>query len=408
MTFIPVAGHKFHSASGASAYPFAVRKVLDFSSFIENGRLLMVLPDGQRFQFGGKAPGPHADMTIHDFAFARAFAHGDIGVAESYMRGEWTTSDLTAFLQLFCANQHVVARLLAGKPLVRLAQMARHWLNRNTRAGARRNIHAHYDLGNRFYARWLDPGMTYSSALDYETDRDLERAQTRKYAALADALGARVGAHILEIGCGWGGFAEYVAKERGCKVTALTISAQQFDFARERVSMAGLGDRVEIRLQDYRDERGAYDGVASIEMFEAVGEEYWPTYFAQLRDRLKSGARAALQIITIDEEIFPRYRRELDFIRRYVFPGGMLPTRTILERLGASHGLSLVGSRAFGLDYAATLAEWRARFRAAWPAIAQDGFDERFRRLWEYYLCYCEAGFRAGAIDVSQLAFAKG
>ncbi|MEI2736307.1 MAG: cyclopropane-fatty-acyl-phospholipid synthase family protein [Rhodoblastus sp.] len=404
MTSSPV--RQFNSADAAN-YPFAARKVLDFASLIENGKLEIAMPDGRVFSFGGAAPGPQARMDIHDLAFARAFAHGDIGVAESYMRGEWSTPDLTAFLEVFCVNQHAIARMLAGKPFVRAAQMAWHWLHRNTRAGARRNIHAHYDLGNSFYAKWLDASMTYSSALDLGADGDLRDAQERKYRALADALDAREGQHILEIGCGWGGFAEHAARERGCRVTALTISKEQFDFARERVHKAGLAERVDVRMQDYRDERGVYDGVASIEMFEAVGEAYWPAYFAQVRDRLASGGRAALQIITIDEEIFPRYRRELDFIRRYIFPGGMLPTRTILEKLGAGHDLALVAQRAFGRDYALTLAQWRDRFRAAWPDIVQQGFDERFRRLWEYYLSYCEAGFRSGAIDVRHIIFAR-
>ncbi|MFO1134612.1 MAG: cyclopropane-fatty-acyl-phospholipid synthase family protein [Rhodoblastus sp.] len=407
MTLPPVRQFDSAARADAAAYPFAARKVLDFAGLIENGRLEIAMPDGRVFSFGGKAAGPHARMDIHDLAFARAFAHGDIGVAESYMRGEWSTPDLTAFLEVFCVNQHAIARLLSGKPLVRIAQMAYHWLHRNTRAGARRNIHAHYDLGNSFYAKWLDASMTYSSALDLAAGGDLTDAQERKYRALADALCAREGQHILEIGCGWGGFAEHAARERGCRVTALTISREQFDFARERVHKAGLAERVEVRMQDYRDERGVYDGVASIEMFEAVGEAYWPAYFAQVRDRLVSGGRAALQIITIDEEIFPRYRRELDFIRRYIFPGGMLPTRTILEKLGAGHDLALVAQRAFGRDYALTLAQWRDRFRAAWPDIVQQGFDERFRRLWEYYLSYCEAGFRSGAIDVRHIIFAR-
>lgn len=407
MTLPPVRQFNSAARADAAAYPFAARKVLDFAGLIENGRLEIAMPDGRVFSFGGKAAGPHARMDIHDLAFARAFAHGDIGVAESYMRGEWSTPDLTAFLEVFCVNQHAIARLLSGKPLVRIAQMAYHWLHRNTRAGARRNIHAHYDLGNSFYAKWLDASMTYSSALDLAAGGDLTDAQERKYRALADALCAREGQHILEIGCGWGGFAEHAARERGCRVTALTISREQFDFARERVHKAGLAERVEVRMQDYRDERGVYDGVASIEMFEAVGEAYWPAYFAQVRDRLVSGGRAALQIITIDEEIFPRYRRELDFIRRYIFPGGMLPTRTILEKLGAGHDLALVAQRAFGRDYALTLAQWRDRFRAAWPDIVQQGFDERFRRLWEYYLSYCEAGFRSGAIDVRHIIFAR-
>jgi cyclopropane-fatty-acyl-phospholipid synthase len=212
---------------------------------------------------------------------------------------------------------------------------------------------------------------------------------------------------VLEIGCGWGGFAEYAAKEIGCRVTGLTISREQFDFAQERIFKAGLSEKVELKLQDYRDEVGSYDRIASIEMFEAVGEEYWQTYFAQLRDRLKSGGRAGLQVITIDETIFPRYRRELDFIRRYVFPGGMLPTGRIMREICEANGLSLAAERIFGRDYGVTLALWRERFRTAWPELTTLGFDERFRRLWEYYLCYCEAGFRAETIDVRQMIFTR-
>ena len=393
-------------ADAPRAYPYAMRKALEFAKLIERGRLDAVMPDGRVFSFG-RGDGPHAKILVRDFAFARGLAQGEIGIADAFLRGEWETPDLTAFLELFCVNQPVIARMMEGKPLVRFAQMMRHWLNRNTRAGSRRNIHAHYDLGNAFYARWLDPSMTYSSGLDIARDSDLEKSQARKFRALADAIDARPGHHVLEIGCGWGGFAEFLARDVGCRVTALTISTEQFDFAQKRIAAAGLSDRVEIKMQDYRDERGTYDRIASIEMFEAVGEAYWPTFFSQLRDRLKPGGRAGVQIITIDEAIFPRYRRELDFIRRYIFPGGMLPTKTILEQLGASHGLTLTGHRAFGGDYALTLAEWRAKFEAAWPGIAQSGFDERFRRMWNYYLAYCEAGFRAGTVYVRQMAFAK-
>ncbi|MDE2362472.1 MAG: class I SAM-dependent methyltransferase [Hyphomicrobiales bacterium] len=394
------------SPNAALRYPYSVRQALKFAGHIERGSLEIVMPDGESFMFGDGGA-PSAVMKVRDLSFARSLAHGDIGIAEAFLRGEWDSPDLTAFLELFCVNQPVIARLLAGKPVVRAVQMARHWLNRNTRAGSRRNIHAHYDLGNSFYSKWLDPSMTYSSALDFSRDGDLERAQHRKYAALADAIGAKPGDHLLEIGCGWGGFAEYAALERGCRVTGLTISREQYDFAKRRAFEAGLAERIEIQMRDYRDERGAYDGLASIEMFEAVGEEYWPAFFAQVRDRLKSGARAGLQIITIDEAIFPRYRRELDFIRRYIFPGGMLPTRDILEKLGQAHGLSLTLQHAFGQDYALTLARWRDRFRASWPAIGAEGFDERFRRMWEYYLAYCEAGFRSSVIDVRQMAFTK-
>jgi cyclopropane-fatty-acyl-phospholipid synthase len=284
--------------------------------------------------------------------------------------------------------------------------MARHWMNRNTRAGSRRNIHAHYDLGNTFYSAWLDGSMTYSSAL-FDESRDLSAGQRRKYAALAERTAIGPNHHVLEIGCGWGGFAEYAASEIGCKVTGLTISQEQYDYACKRIFEAGLNEKVDLKLQDYRDEAGAYDRIASIEMFEAVGEEYWSTYFRQVRERLKPGGLAGIQVITIEESLFGRYRRELDFIRRYVFPGGMLPTGAIMRDLGAKVGLSLQNERVFGRDYALTLVHWRERFREAWPNLKPLGFDERFRRLWEYYLAYCEAGFRAGTIDVRQMVYAR-
>jgi cyclopropane-fatty-acyl-phospholipid synthase len=297
--------------------------------------------------------------------------------------------------------------MLGHAPIIRAWQAFRHWLNRNSRAGSRRNIHAHYDLGNAFYAQWLDRSMTYSSALFDAAGRDLAAAQARKYQALCERTGIGPDDHVLEIGCGWGGFAEHVASRIGARVTALTISREQHEFARRRIAEIGLADRVEVRLQDYRDETGSYDRIASIEMFEAVGKEYWPTYFGQLRDRLKPGGTAGLQVITIRDEFFATYSREIDFIRRYIFPGGMLPTPSIMRDLGLRAGLPLVSERVFGLDYARTLAEWRDRFLQAWPTIRPLGFDERFKRIWQYYLCYCEAGFRAGSIDVRQMVFAR-
>lgn len=390
----------------AQNYPFAVRKAIEFATRIERGRLDIRMPEGRILRIDGGEPGPTAVMLINDFAFARSLAQGEIGLADSYLRGEWESPDLTQFLQLFCVNQPVIAKLMDGKPLTRVLQMLRHWTNRNTRSGARRNIHAHYDLGNHFYSAWLDRTMTYSSGL-FEGAADLAEAQTRKYRLLAEKTNIHADHHVLEIGCGWGGFAEYAARAHGCRVTGLTISREQYDFACRRMFEQGLNDRVTIKLQDYRDETGLYDRIASIEMFEAVGEEYWPTFFRQMRDRLQPGGVAGLQVITIHESLFDRYRRELDFIRRYIFPGGMLPTPQIMRDLGQSVGLPLANERVFGTDYAMTLAQWRDRFRAAWPNLSGLGFDERFRRLWEYYLAYCEAGFRAGTIDVRQMVFAK-
>ncbi len=388
--------------------PFLVRKALKYAMSLHAGELTVNLPDGRSLLFKGEQPGPAAVLNVRDTDFARSLAKGgDIGIAEAYLRGQWDTPDLTRFLELFCVNHGAVQTLLEGRPLTRIFQMIRHYLRRNTRSGSRRNIHAHYDLGNRFYEAWLDPTMTYSAAIFAPGDNELSSAQTRKYRQLAERTQIGPEHHVLEIGCGWGGFAEFAAAEIGCRVTGLTISREQHDYAVRRMAERGLSDKVEIKLLDYRDERGLYDRIVSIEMFEAVGEEYWETYFAQLRDRLKDGGRAGVQVITIQDGLFPNYRRELDFIRHYIFPGGMLPSPSILKGLGEKAGLPLAHEKIFGLDYAETLKVWRDRFRAAWPNLTPLGFDERFRRMWEYYLAYCEAGFRSGNIDVRQMVFAK-
>ncbi len=275
------------SPKSVAHYPLGVRQALKLAALIEVGSLTMILPDGGRFTFEGSQPGPHGEMVIKDYAFAKRMAQGDIGVAESYIAKEWDAPDLTALLQMFAANQHVLARLLEGRPVVRFLQMLYHWMHRNTRSGAKRNIHAHYDLGNEFYRAWLDPSMTYSSGFDFDLDGDLQASQQRKNATLAADLGIAPQHSVLEIGCGWGGFAEYVASKIGAKVKGLTISTAQLDYARKRIADAGLSDKVDLELRDYRDERGSYDRIASIEMFEAVGESYWPAYFSQLRDCLK-------------------------------------------------------------------------------------------------------------------------
>ena len=282
-----------------------------------------------------------------------------------------------------------------------------HWLNRNTQSGSKRNISAHYDLGNSFYQKWLDPSMTYSSAYFGDGVNDLSAAQTSKYRKLALDTGITAADSVLEIGCGWGGFAEFAAKEIGCSVTGLTISKEQFDFAKKRILEAGLNERIDIKYQDYRDETGRYDRVTSIEMFEAVGEKYWPVFFGKMGECLKHGGTAGLQVITIQDDAFQAYRRQTDFIQRYIFPGGMLPTPSIMKSLGVHAGLPMRSETIFGRDYARTLSEWRVRFDQNWFAIKQLGFDERFRKLWDYYLYYCEAGFRSGHIDVRQMIFCK-
>jgi cyclopropane-fatty-acyl-phospholipid synthase len=388
--------------------PRMVRLALGYGSKLQRGTLDVTLPDGRSVRLGGNGPGPAAAMNVYNFAFAsRLLRGGDIGIAEAYLQGEWDTPDLTQFLYLFCVNQDWMQTMLTGKAVMRYVQIVRHWFNRNTKWQARRNIYAHYDIGNAFYSAWLDPSMTYSSALFEDDTPDLTAAQNNKYRRLAEAIDLRPGQKLLEIGCGWGGFAEYAAKTCGATVVGLTISKEQRDFARQRIHRAGLAEKVEIKLQDYRDERGHYDRIASIEMIEAVGEQFWPKYFSQLRDRLLPGGLAGIQAITIQDSLFQAYRREVDFIQRYVFPGGMLPSPQILKSLGDAFGVPVIREHIFGQDYAKTLATWRNNFREAWPHLTPLGFDDRFRRLWEYYLSYCEAGFLSGNIDVRQVVFAK-
>lgn len=375
---------------------------------IRHGSITMVLPDGRKLRFRGSEPGEHAVMVIRDFGLTRRFfASGDLGAAEAFLDGMWDSPNVTAFLQFFLRNSEALQDKLMGMPIARFVSRFGHMMRRNSKRGSKRNIEYHYDLGNNFYRRWLDPTMTYSSARFAHAGQDLSAAQINKYRSLAESIDLRPEHHLLEIGSGWGGFAEYAASEIGCSVTGVTISKEQLAFARERMEKKGLTGKVDIRYQDYRDIDERFDRIASIEMFEAVGEEYWPAYFDKVRNCLKPGGKAGLQIITIADRSFAAYRKRADFIQRYIFPGGMLPSPSVLRQQVARAGLTWVGNLDFGLDYAETLNQWRSRFRAAWPDIQRQGFDERFRRMWEYYLSYCEAGFRAGNIDVTQVTLAR-
>ena len=389
--------------------PARAQMVLRSLVQMDKGTLELTIPDGRTLLIRGREQGPTAAVTLHNWNLPqRAIAGGTIAVAESYMDGDWESPDVGAFLELFLANKHVGDRFSNGaRGLLRLFERFRHWMNQNTKEGSRRNISAHYDLGNDFYREWLDPTMTYSSALYENGETDIVAAQTAKYRALATATGIKPGDHVLEIGCGWGGFAEFAAREIGCKVTGLTISKEQLAFATDRIKKAGLDHLVTLKFQDYRDEQGQYDHIISIEMFEAVGEKYWPVYFSKLRDCLKPGGSAGLQIITIKPEAYRDYRANPDFIQKYVFPGGMLPTEEHLDELSASVGLKETSDFGFGRDYARTLAEWRVRFWSVWERLKPLGFDERFKRLWEFYFFYCEAGFRDGNIDVRQMVYRK-
>jgi cyclopropane-fatty-acyl-phospholipid synthase len=387
--------------------PASAKAVLFALLQLKGGATEIALPDGRKWLFGDGA-GQTVDFRIRSYRFARrVLRSGDIGFAEGYMAAEWESSDLSALLTLLASNVERFTRLLEGGPIGKALHWLRHVSNANTRSGSRRNILAHYDLGNRFYEAWLDGSMTYSAARFDEKVRDLETAQRAKYKALAEHLELKPDDHVLEIGCGWGGFAEFAAREYGARVTGITISDEQLAYARARMEKAGLSDRVEIRRQDYRDVHGQFDKVASIEMFEAVGEKYWPAYFAKIADVLKPGGKAGLQIITIKDELFDTYRKRADFIQRYVFPGGMLASVDRLKEETAKAGLAWRKAEAFGLSYADTLAEWARRFTSKWSDIRALGFDERFKQLWLFYLSYCEAGFRTGRTDVVQLALAK-
>jgi cyclopropane-fatty-acyl-phospholipid synthase len=370
---------------------------------IEVGQLTVVFPSGHRRVFGTSGAALQASIVVHDLRLvARMIASGDIGFAESYVAGEWETPDLTALLRLGAANGHVLADALEGSWAARVLNRIRHARRANTRRGSRRNIAAHYDLGNAFYGCWLDESMTYSAAIFSHVGEALPVAQRRKYLRLAEKLDLGPGDRVLEIGCGWGGFAEIAAGEFGCEVVCLTLSQEQADYARARMRRAGLSDVVEIRQQDYRDVAGQFDKIVSIEMFEAVGQENWQTYFAVLDRCLKAGGRAALQSITIADSHFENYRQNPDFIQCYIFPGGMLPSPRAFDAAVSRAGFRVADAYYFGRDYAETLRRWAAAFEANWPAIKELGFDERFRRLWRYYLCYCEAGFEHRQIDVGQ------
>ena len=374
-----------------------------------SGSLTVLLPNGETHRLEGKEPGLHAVLDVKDYRFARrVLASGDIGFAEGYMAGEWDTPQLATLLETLVRNYDHIRRLFDGNPVMQAVNWLSHRMRRNSRSGSKKNIHAHYDLGNAFYAAWLDASMTYSSARFTGTDEPLEAAQARKYAALARNMDLQAGQSVLEIGCGWGGFAEFAAREVGAHVTAITISQEQYDFARARIAAAGLSERADIRLIDYRDVEGRFDRVASIEMFEAVGKQYWPAYFNKIHEVLKPGGRAGLQIITIEDALFEEYNARTDFIQKYVFPGGMLPSEQRLQPVIEDAGLSWRSVERFGLDYAETLKTWDQRFQAAWGDIRRmGGFDERFRRLWRFYLAYCEAGFRSQRTDVIQLTLSR-
>jgi cyclopropane-fatty-acyl-phospholipid synthase len=368
---------------------------------LPHGHLTLTLPNGAVIERRGDADGPEAVMTVHRWrALWRMRRDGDNGFADSYLDGDWSTPDLGAVLE-FCARNEaaLINTAQVSSRLGLLRSRLQHWLRTNTRRGSRRNIAAHYDLGNEFFKPWLDEGMNYSSAL-YDNCDTLERAQSAKLDRAAALLDLSGGEKVLEIGCGWGALAERLIRHYGASVSGITLSTEQLAYARTRLAGEVERGRADLRLQDYRDVAGRFDRIASIEMIEAVGERYWPNYFGKIRDCLASGGVALLQAITIDEQRFATYRKRPDFIQRYIFPGGVLPTHSIIEQEAARAGLKLVHHEEFSDSYVKTLREWRDRFLRAWPKLEPLGFNERFRRMWEYYLAYCEVGFRNGSINV--------
>jgi cyclopropane-fatty-acyl-phospholipid synthase len=405
------------STTTASAFalpagaPAAARAVFRLLKSLRVGVLDVQLPDGGQVHFGQAAEGaPRASIRLLDWEVCgHALKSGDIGFAESFIAGHWTTPDLVALLQLFIANRDAMESVIYGSWWGSLAYRLKHLLNRNSRHGSRKNIHAHYDIGNPFYRLWLDETMNYSSAL-FEGDitrptADAQQAKVRR--ALAEC-GVQPGQRLLEIGCGWGALAETATREYGAHVTGVTLSSEQLAFAKARLQRQGLSPLADLRLQDYRDiDDGPFDAIASIEMFEAVGREYWSGFFETLRERLKPGARACIQTITIHDDLFDRYLKSTDFIQQYIFPGGLLPSPSAFRAEARRAGLQIVGELAFGADYAETLRRWRVQFLARDPQVRQLGFDTRFMRIWEFYLAYCEAAFATGNTDVMQFTLRR-
>ena len=399
--------------SSKQAMPAAARRVVGLLQRLQHGTLHVQWPDGHVEQFGSlpaSGQGLNATLHLHSWVpLTQALKSGDIGFAESYIAGEWTTNNLAELLQLLVANRRDMDELIFGNWLGRLFYRVRHLMHRNTRSNSKKNIHAHYDLGNAFYKLWLDPTMNYSSAwFDNDRTQPMAEAQTAKVRRALRMVDAKAGDHILEIGCGWGALAELGGQEFGAHMSGVTLSHEQLAFANQRMQDQGLAATSNLRLQDYRDiDDGPYDAICSIEMLEAVGQEYWPTYFESVARLLKPGSKACVQTIVIDDALFDRYVKSTDFIQQYIFPGGCLPCPREFRAHAQRAGLKVVDELAFGLDYAETLRRWRHQFMADKAQVLQLGFDERFIRIWEFYLAYCEAAFEQHNTDVVQYTLVK-
>ena len=388
--------------------PFWGRAVVRAASEIAEGELVLRFANGAERTISAARDGARAVLDVaRDRVWRRLMLGGEIGIAEAFMDGDWTSPDLAAVFEFAARNTSRLTGAISGMAPLQWMNMLRHRLRPNTKSGSRRNIAAHYDLGNAFYSQWLDPTMTYSSALFEHDGMSLEEAQRNKWRRLAETLDLKRGMRVLEIGCGWAGFAMFAAREYGVHVTGITLSQEQYVYGHNAVRKAGLSGLIDIQLIDYRDVQGQFDRIASIEMFEAVGEQHWPAFFAVVRERLKPGGIAGLQIITIEDGRFQTYRRSADFLQLYIFPGGMLPSPAVLEQVATTHGFGFETVSTFAHSYAETLRRWRETFDARWATIQPLGFDERFKRMWDYYLASCEGGFRAGSIDVGQFRLTR-
>lgn len=360
------------------------------------------------FSHNGELEGPRAMVTlVNKKCLDDFFLKGDLGWAESYIEKNWESSNLSDFLEWGAKNFHEFSKYIRGKWFIILYLRIKHYLNKNSRSGSKKNISFHYDLGNSFYEKWLDKSMTYSSAMFEKQTDDLFKAQINKYSNLAKITNIRNKDKVLEIGCGWGGFSSYLAKNFSADVTAITISKKQYEKVKEKVFKDKLADKVKVQLIDYREIKGQYDKIVSIEMFEAVGERYWSKYFEILKNNLKNNGSIGLQTITIEDKFFKKYRKFPDFIQTYIFPGGMLPSVEEMTKILKSNGLFIKQQKMFGNDYARTLKLWSRSFEGSWEKIKKEGFNETFRRMWRYYLGYCEGGFKSGNINVGQFLIKK-
>ncbi|MGY8904926.1 MAG: class I SAM-dependent methyltransferase [Burkholderiales bacterium] len=400
----------FHMPASA---PAAARSALLLLQRLQHGTLSLQLPDGSVQQFGQHephAPVLSARIVLHNWnVCSAAFKSGDIGFAESYINGDWTSPDLVDLLKLFVRNRQQIESVVYGTWVGRLVYWLRHLMNRNTRNNSQKNIHAHYDLGNPFYALWLDESWNYSSAwFNGNPDQPMVDAQRAKVHRALRMANVQPGHRVLEIGCGWGALAQAACTEFGAHLTGVTLSSEQLAFANQRMAKLQAQPLCDLRLQDYRDIQDApFDAICSIEMVEAVGREYWPQYFQTVARLLKPGGRACIQSIVIDDALYERYIRSTDFIQQYIFPGGCLPSPSAFRAQAKAAGLHVVDELAFGMDYAETLKRWRNDFVAKRQQVLQLGFDEKFLRIWEFYLAYCEAAFAGGNTDVMQFTLQK-